>query len=70
MTVLTKAEYHSPVWLKIKDHLSERLIKARAKNDGNLSFDETCKLRGRINELKYLIDLDQPSPSIEADAGY
>lgn len=70
MTVLTKADYHNPTWLKIKEHLNERLNSARAKNDASLDSEATARLRGRISELKYLIDLDQPSPSIDADADY
>ena len=70
MALLTEAEVHSAVWVKLKEHMLERLEKARRKNDANLNSDDTARLRGAIAELKYLSELDNPAPSIKADAGF
>lgn len=32
-------------------------------------MEDTAKLRGRIAELKYLLDLDKPSSATIVDAG-
>lgn len=66
---LTSAERTSPLWLRLRSHLQERLAKARARNDGALAPDETARLRGRIACLKDLLALeeDRPPPSLIGD---
>jgi hypothetical protein len=66
--LLTQADIHSPVWNKLQEHLNARLLILRAKNDGNLSADETAKLRGRIAEIKNMIELGNLAPSQPVDA--
>lgn len=64
---LTEAEKQSALWSKLKKHFEERLQSSRLKNDQDLSDKETAELRGRIKELKYVIDLET-SPSNLTDA--
>jgi hypothetical protein len=65
---LTKTEAQSPVWHLIKEHLESRLDSFRKQNDfEDLTEKQTALMRGRIKELKYLIDLDT-SPSHLTDA--
>ena len=59
--VLSKAERESPLWQRIEEHLNNRLISHRNKNDNNLGDVDTAKLRGRIAEAKALLALgDEP----------
>jgi hypothetical protein len=67
---LTATERHSATWTRVKAHLEERLDEHRRRNDGNLSFDETTKLRGQIKELQYLLAVGTPDePAPMADYG-
>jgi len=54
---LANHEKNSPVWLKLKKHYDERLAELRAKNDSNITQEQTLHLRGQIAEVKYLLDL-------------
>lgn len=47
----------SPVWTAIDKHLNERIEVLRSKNDGDLDQIETAKIRGRIAELRAMLDL-------------
>lgn len=66
---LIKADFQSDTWKRLIQHLEIRLERFRKKNDSNLSESETTKLRGRIAELKFLLDLDKnPDPATTSDA--
>lgn len=67
--VLTSSDANSATWERIKKHLEERIERHRRENDKGLSMEDTAKLRGRIAELKYLLDLDKPSSATIVDAG-
>ena len=66
--LLTPSDIHSALWRKLEEHLNARLLILRARNDGNLSADETAKLRGRIAEIKNMIELGNLAPSQPVDA--
>lgn len=57
---LTATELHSQLWMRLQPYLEARLSVHRIKNDGNLSPDETAKLRGRIGEINHLLALGKP----------
>lgn len=59
---LDAIETRSAVWLKLRAHLEERLAVMRSRNDGDLSPEETCRLRGRIAQAKEILDLGKPDP--------
>lgn len=67
---LTKEERLSAVWLKISAHYEARLQALRQKNDGNLTAEETAKVRGRIAEAKAILALgaeeNLPAPTAPA----
>lgn len=65
--VLTQEEARHPLWLKVKKHLEERLAQVRVENDKDHDERKTARIRGRINELKYLAALDKPAPQTVAD---
>lgn len=65
--VLTEADRQSALWLKIKSTLEQRLISHRTKNDTQLNEIETATLRGRIAEIKKMLDLETgPVQGIDA----
>lgn len=65
--VLTNADVHTAIWKRLEAHLTERLASLRTRNDGNLTQEETAKLRGRIAEIKAFLDL-AASPVQPVDA--
>ena len=67
MKFFTEADLQSATWRKLKKHFEERLADYRVANDNTLSDLETVKLRGRIAELKYMLDLAKPDPEIPAE---
>ncbi len=57
------ADYLSPTWAKIRVHYRARLHVLREKNDGRLSYEETERLRGQIQEVKELLAFDHTQES-------
>lgn len=57
---LTDSERMSTLWIKIREHLNDRLEKARSQLEGNLPIDETNRVRGRIVEIKELLRVGNP----------
>lgn len=58
---LAPHEAQTAVWLKVCEHIDQRIAELRAKNDGRLDPIETTELRGRIAQLKELRALgEQP----------
>lgn len=55
---LTEHERQTAVWLKIKSHLDARLIELRTANDRDTNEIDTAKVRGRIAEVKALLELN------------
>lgn len=55
-------------WAQIEAWANEALVRARAKNDGDLTESETAKLRGRIDALKELIALPAKRLVMEAQS--
>lgn len=53
--ILKEHELNSTTWLRTREYLEARITRLRAKNDCNLTHDETTTLRGRIAELKKLL---------------
>ncbi len=58
-------ERESLLWKRLMEHFGERLELARLQNDGNLDPTETARLRGRINELKTLMTLNEAPKQVE-----
>jgi len=64
--VLLPEDLRSPTWLKIKAHFEERLADHRKANDNDKDAVATAKLRGRIAEAQYLLDLAKPPEPLVA----
>lgn len=58
MPLLDASDRQSAAWTKIKKHYEVRLVELRIENDvSSLTDTQTAKLRGRIDEVKCLLDL-------------
>lgn len=66
---LSEAERRDALWLRLKAYMEGRLQQHRVSNDSDKTPDATAKLRGRIAELNYLIDLDRPVEHVPVEPG-
>ena len=64
---LTDIERESELWKKLTAHYALKLDTYRMQNDGNLSPDETAKLRGKIFEVRKILALGEVTPAPESD---
>ena len=62
---LADSEKQSALWGRFASHLEERLAELRSQNDRESSDTETAALRGRIAEIKRLIELGKSRPEIK-----
>lgn len=65
--ILTEIERNSPLWLKIRAECESRLAHLRVSNDKDMSESDTAKHRGRIAEIKRVIDLGKEEAKIEVE---
>lgn len=65
--MLSTDEKNSPIWQKLKEEFSRRLIQLREENDRPLTEVETAKVRGRIAELKRIVSLGDLKDAIEIE---
>ncbi len=64
---LNDAERQSAVWTKISEELTARLESLRTQNDTHKTAEETASLRGRIAEVKSMLNWAIPDPIISGD---
>lgn len=55
---LTDTERNSALWLRLSEHLRDRLAQHRARNDNAQPLEDTAALRGRIAEVKAILSLN------------
>lgn len=65
--ILDKQDRIDPLWIKLKAEYESRLTQLRTSNDRDMSDTETAKLRGRIAELRRIIDMGAEKPVIEVE---
>ena len=58
--ILDLDDRQSPAWLKIKKHYEARIDDLRKINDYDAPESVTSKIRGRIAEAQYILDLGLP----------
>lgn len=63
---LEKIELQSAVWLKLQQHMEDRLDQLRQQNDGDLDPIATARVRGRVAMVKELLDLGRPDQEQES----
>ena len=56
---LERHERDSSTWQKVEAYINERLDALRTNNDADLDPIQTALVRGRIRELKALVDQSQ-----------
>jgi hypothetical protein len=60
---LNVQERNTPLWLRLRAHMAEKLEKLREQNDGfGLNEIQTAQVRGQIKCLRDLIALEEPPP--------
>lgn len=57
---LNDLEARTPLWMRLRGHMEQRLAELRAQNDTPLDDRKTAELRGRIAMLKELLAADRP----------
>ncbi len=57
---LNDLEARTPLWMRMRGHMEQRLAELRAQNDTQLDDRKTAELRGRIAMLKELLAADKP----------
>lgn len=65
--VLTLDDTRSTTWLKLKKYMEAERDRLRARNDSDLPPLETQTVRGRILQLKNLLDLAHKPAPAESD---
>lgn len=62
---LSAADKQSTLWARVESHLERRLHNLRRQND-SLEIDEkqAAQLRGRIAEIKLLLELGKTRPDL------
>lgn len=62
--MLDKEELLSSTWLKLEKYIDGRIETLRQLNDSDLDPTSTTLVRGRIRELKVLLDLSKGDQAI------
>lgn len=62
--MLDKEELLSSTWLKLEKYIDGRIEVLRQMNDSDLDPTSTTLVRGRIRELKVLLDLSKGDQAI------
>lgn len=58
---------HTETWACVRKHCDERLDSLRTKLEGDISFDESIKIRAQIRELRGIISLGEvEAPLVDA----
>lgn len=58
---LDHEQLNSTAWMSIKSHIQGRISDLRISNDANLDLVATSNVRGRIAELKKLLEIGETS---------
>lgn len=60
MKLLNAADLQSSAWDKIKKHLEDRIQEIHLELESPKGVEDTATLRGRIKEIRQLIDKIEP----------
>lgn len=63
---ISPADRDSAVWQRLRAYYSERLALLRVMNDGDNAEIATARLRGRIAEIKHLLDMEADDAHVTA----
>lgn len=62
--ILDHADKQSSLWLKLAEHITERIGRLQRELEGPLAPEETANRRGRIAELRALLALEKDPPPL------
>jgi hypothetical protein len=65
MQPLTKGDFTTETWHRMRRHLQTKLEELRLRNDHPQPDEDTARLRGQILMVKELLALDSPAPVVE-----
>jgi hypothetical protein len=63
--MISEGDRLHPIWMRLTTHLETRIALLRIKNEGDVSETQTARIRGGIAELKAILALGIPPPSVE-----
>lgn len=63
---ITATDRNSALWDKLQAYWAQELTKLRAQNDADATLEATAKLRGRIQQIKLFISLNDEMPKVDA----
>lgn len=67
--ILSLDEKRSLLWKRLREYLTAEIAKLREENDNPTSDDSTTKhRRGRIDQLKKLLALEEGTPAEEDES--
>jgi len=59
---------YSQTWLSITEHVESRMADLRSRLEGDLNWEDTIKLRARINECVQLLNIEtEEAPLVDED---
>ena len=59
---------YSQTWLSIRGHVESRMADLRSRLEGDLNWEDTIKLRARINECVQLLNIEtEEAPLVDED---
>lgn len=64
---LSNTDRGHPLWQRVVAHCEERIAELQNKLSGDCNQEETWKYRGRIAELKAIIEKGIDPPKIDGD---
>ena len=65
--ILSLVERDSPLWRRLMGYYEARLKRLRIENDADKTPEATAKQRGRIEEVKLMMALNNDQPIIDPD---
>jgi hypothetical protein len=66
---LEPREIATPLWQKLRAHITDELQTLRLRNDRYRPEAETIRLRARIEQLNLFLAMENPEPEQEIAAG-
>ena len=65
---LTDSDRHNPLWKRMVDHCEARITELQNKLSGDMPEEESWKYRGRIAELRAILERNNQPVEIEMNS--
>ena len=63
---LNPSEKQSALWMKLREHCTERIEELHRKNEGKADEVDTAHIRGRIAAFRAILDMEKDNPVIKS----